>query len=286
MTDGDGLHEDMRYSPPQPGFRSDPLALDEGTAERLLAGGLDPADAPPQYMRAAMVLRAIAAPPSSEELADEAAAIARLVAVARSSPHRAARRRPPVLTKFIAVKLAAAAIAALSLAGVAGAATGTLPAPAQRVAHRMLGAVPSPDDHASTTHGPGQGDHRPTGPDATGAAKAGLCRAWQAGQGGQNGGKEESTAFKALAAAAGGSDKIADYCKDVTAGNGQKGSGVGNGAPPSTLPEQSQGHGAGQGAGNGQGQGSGGGNGDANGQGQGQGQGQGSPPPSQPHPND
>jgi hypothetical protein len=287
MTSGDGLHDDMRYHPSQPGFRSDPLTLDEGTAERLLAGGLDPADAPPAYMRAAMVLEAIAAPPSPEELADEAAAVARLAAVARSSPHRAARRRQPVLTKLLSGKLAAAAaIAAVSLAGVAGAATGTLPDPAQRVAHRMLGAagVPSPDDHASNAQGSAQGDHSPKGPDATGAAKDGLCRAWQAGQGGEHGAKNDATAFKALAAAAGGSDKIAAYCKDTTASKGHSGGAAGNGTPPSTIPEQAQGQGAGAGAGTGQGQGSGGDNG--NGQGQGEGQGQGSPPSSTPRSND
>ncbi len=259
MTDGDGLHDEMRHLSPLPDFRSDPLALDEGTAERLLAGGLDPADAPPAYMRAAVVLEAIAAPPSSDELADEAAAVAALAAVARSSPHRAARRRPTVFTKVLSVKLAAAAaIAALSVAGVAGAATGTLPDPAQRVAHRMLGAagVPSPDDHASKAsngggaHSADKADHSPTGPDATGAAKEGLCRAWQSGQGGENGAKNDSTAFKALAAAAGGSDKIAAFCKDVTAGNGQKGA-ASSATPPSTVPEQAQGH-ATPGAGNGQ----------------------------------
>lgn len=283
MTGGDGLHDDMRHLPPRPDFRSDPLALDEGTAERLLAGGLDPADAPPAYMRAAMVLEAVAAPPSSEELADEAAAVAWLAAVARSSPHRAARRRPPVLTKFIGAKLAAAAVvAAVSLAGVAGA-TGTLPAPAQRVAHKMLGAagVPAPDDHAPATHGSNSGDHSPTGPDATGAAKDGLCRAWQSGQGGENGGKADSTAFKALAAAAGGSDRIAAFCKDSLEGHGNQGGGAGKKVPPSTVPEQA--HGGGQSGDHGQGSGGGSSNGDDNGKGQEQGQGQGSAPPSQPH---
>jgi hypothetical protein len=277
MTDGDGLHDEMRHLSPLPDFRSDPLALDQGTAERLLAGGLDPADAPPAYTRAAMVLEAITAPPSSEELADEAAAVAALAAVARSSPHRAARRRPTVFSKVLSVKLAAAAaIAALSVAGVAGAATGTLPDPAQRVAHRMLGAagVPSPDDHASQAgnggaHDADKADHSPTGPDATGAAKDGLCRAWQSGQGGENGAKNDSTAFKALAAAAGGSDKIAAYCKDATADNGQQGGAAGKGStPPSTVPEQAEGHDATHGAGNGQAP-------DSTGA---RGQGQGSPP--------
>lgn len=285
MTDGDGLNDDMRHLPPRPDFRSDPLALDEGTAERLLAGGLDPADAPPAYVRAAMVLEAVAAPPSSEELADEAAAVAWLAAVARSSPHRAARRRPPVLTKLISAKLAAAAaVAAVSLAGVAGA-TGTLPDPAQRVAHQVLGAagVPAPDDHAPATHGSSRGDHNsPTGPDATGAAKDGLCRAWQSGQGGENGGKADSTAFKALADAAGGSDNIAAYCKDSLENHGRQGGGASKNVPPSTVPEQAEGHGGGQADDHGQGSGGGSSNGDDNGKGQGQGQG--SPPSSQPHP--
>lgn len=275
MTNDDGLYDEMRYLRPQPDrFRSDPLALDEGTAERLLAGGLDPADAPPAYRRTAAVLVAVAAPPSPDELAGEAQAVAALGAVARSIPHRAARRRPTVLTKVLSVKMAtAAAVALLSLAGVAGAATGTLPGPAQRAAHRMLGAagVPSPDDHASAAHGTDKGsgsaDHSPTGPDPTGAAKDGLCRAWQAGQGGEHGSKNDATAFKALAAAAGGADKIAAYCHDTSTAHGQA-------SPPSTVPEQGQAHAGDPGAGNGQGQAT---DPDA---GHGQGSGQGTTPPS------
>jgi len=254
VRDGDGLHDEMRYPRPQPGFRFDPLALDEGTAERMLAGGLDPADAPPAYMRTAMVLEAIAAPPSSDELADEAATVATLAAAARSFPHPAARRRPTVLTKLLTAKMAAAAaIAALSVGGVAAAATGTLPDSAQRVAHQVLGAagVPAPDDHGDAAADASKAGRSATGPDATGAAKDGLCRAWQAGQGGEQGGKNDSTAFKALAAAAGGSDKVADYCKDVSANSG-KGDAANSGAPPSTVPEQAQGRGADPGAGSGQ----------------------------------
>jgi hypothetical protein len=259
MTNDNGLYDEMRYLRPQlDRFRSDPLALDEGTAERLLAGGLDPADAPPAYWRTAAVLAAVAAPPSPDELAGEAQAVAALGAVARSIPHRAARRRPTVLTKVLSVKVAtAAAVALLSLAGVAGAATGTLPDPAQRAAHRMLGAagVPSPNDHASahgtdpTARGSGSADHSPTGPDATGAAKDGLCRAWQAGQGGEHGKKDDATAFKALATAAGGADKIAAYCAGTSTANGH-----GQASPPSTVPAQGQAHADNHGAGNGQSQ--------------------------------
>jgi hypothetical protein len=271
MTGDDGLYDEMRHLPPGPDhFRSDPLALDEGTAERLLAGSLDPADAPPAYRRVAAVLAAVSAEPGPEELAGEARAVRSLAKVARSVPNGAPSRRSPVLSKFLTLKAAtAAAIASMVLAGVAGAATGNLPDTAQRVAHR-LGA---PDAHSSaTTHDAnshaseaastrGTGAQGPTGPDATGPAKQGLCQAWQSGEGGENGKKGDSTAFKALAAAAGGADKVADFCKDVTPGESRAQS-----SPSSTTPERgdsgdhSQGSGTGaptpgSGADNGQGQG-------------------------------
>jgi hypothetical protein len=163
-----------------------------------------------------------------------------------------------VLSKFLTLKAAmVAATASLVLAGVAGAATGNLPEPAQRVAHQMLGAASShsQDDHASGTNGHSSTSHAtgaqstagPTGPDATGAAKEGLCQAWMSGQGGENGKKDDSTAFKALAAAAGGADKVADFCKDVK----PAGADHGQSTPPSTTPEQSHG-GASQGGSDGQ----------------------------------
>jgi hypothetical protein len=288
MTGEDGLQDEMRHLRPPTDFASDPLALDEGTAERLLAGQLHPADAPPEYLRAAMVLAAAAAPPSPDELAGERQAVAAFSAVARSIPHRAAPRRQTVLTRFVSFKLAAAAvIAALSVASVAGAATGTLPDAAQRVAHQMLGAagVPGPDDHAGgapSDNSSAKSDHSTNGPDATGAAKQGLCRAWASGQGGEHGKKEDATAFKALADAAGGADRIAEYCADVTSTTGAPGQEGQSATPPSTDPERGQGQGSGQGGGqdNGTGQGSGAG------QGSGQGSGIGTPPSTIPGPRD
>jgi hypothetical protein len=231
MTDGDGMYDEMRHLPPGPDrFRSDPLALDEGTAERLLAGSMDPADAPPAYRRVAVVLAAASAKPGPEELASTARAVRSLAKVARSTPHRAPSRRSPVLSRFVNLKLATAAtLGSLLIAGVAGAATGHLPAPAERVAQHMLGTDKSHSQDeqangANTSQGPqGTAGHNPTGPDASGPAKDGLCRAWQSGQGGENGMKNDSTAFKALAAAAGGADKIAEFCKDVTKGNDDHG---------------------------------------------------------------
>jgi hypothetical protein len=91
----------------------------------------------------------------------------------------------------------------------------------------------------------GHGRGSAVGPDATGAARAGLCRAWQAGQGTDHGRRTDSVAFQALAAAAGGADKVAAYCKDVTAGAGSDGQGQASppsvSAPPTTVSPPSSG---------------------------------------------
>ena len=77
-----------------------------------------------------------------------------------------------------------------------------------------------------------QGRDSAVGPDATGAARAGLCQAWQAGQGAEHGRREDSVAFQALVDAAGGADKVAAYCEDVLAGHAGA-HGQGQGLPPS-----------------------------------------------------
>jgi hypothetical protein len=265
MNDDDALPFEMRQLLGPRG--STPPSLDDDTADRLLAGRLDPADAPPGYAGVAKVLAAAAAPATTDELAGEPAAVARFAAMARSgSPTRTTSRRANVPSRFLTVKTAAAVLAAvLSIGGVA-AATGVFPGPAQPAAgHRPDspggGAATAPGQrNAATTstaatqaatgeHGSGTA----TGPDASGPAKDGLCRAWQAGQGGQNGKRLSSTAFRALAAAAGGADKIAAYCQATTpadpASTGQghsspptsntppaggSGNGNGNGGPPTT----------------------------------------------------
>jgi hypothetical protein len=73
------------------------------------------------------------------------------------------------------------------------------------------------------------------GPDAAAAARAGLCQAWQAGQGADSGRRADSVAFQALAAAAGGAENIAGYCADVTAGS-TGAHGQGQASPPSLSP--------------------------------------------------
>jgi hypothetical protein len=139
-----------------------------------------------------------------------------------------------VVAKLLTLKAAAAALGVLATGGVATAATGNLPAPAQQAAHVVLGGagVPAPAGATVTTRS------HPAGPAAAGSAAAGpaaqgLCRAWSAGQGGQRGSKLDAPAFAALVKAAGGSDQVADYCAQVTA---SRPGGAGQGAPPSSLP--------------------------------------------------
>src|SRR5205823_4240027 len=112
---------------------------------------------------------------------------------------------------------AVAAAAAAALGGVAAAAyTGTLPAPAQQFAHGVIGA-PSPS--ASPGRRPGTPQATPArtgagGPDATGPAAFGLCTAYAHAKA-HGTASQKATAFRNLAAAAGGAAKIAAYCTTV-----------------------------------------------------------------------
>ena len=167
-------------------------------------------------------------------------------------------------SKFLRVKTAAVAGLALLSIGGAAAAAGLAPASAERAAtpasprtpdgqvghaqgeaatliHRPEGAAAA---RSSTSDKPG--DHA-TGPDASGAARHGLCQAWLAGQGDEHGKREDSTAFQALAAAAGGADRVPAYCQadaDASAAHGQP---PGKPAAPTTGPPEDPGQGHGQG---------------------------------------
>jgi hypothetical protein len=158
---------------------------------------------------------------------------------------RSARRRPRLLTSLTAKAAAAAAVAATALGGVAAAAyTSTLPAPAQRFAHSVIGA-PSPQP----SHRPGtpQPSHRPgtpqatpartdaVGPDATGPAGFGLCTAYAHAKA-HGTASQKAVAFRNLAAAAGGAAKIAAYCTAVPHPGSSQPSQPASGAPPPPPP--------------------------------------------------
>jgi hypothetical protein len=262
MNDDDALPFEMRQRLGSRG--SSPPTLDHDTADRLLAGRLDPADAPPGYAAVVKVVNAATAPATTEDLAGEPEAVAQFVAMARSgSPTRASTtRRTGVPSRLLTVKAAAAVLAAaLSIGGVA-AATGVFPGPAKPPAghgpdspgggaatasgHSNAAATSTAATKAATgEHGSGTA----TGPDASGPAKDGLCRAWQAGQGGQNGKRLSSTAFRALAAAAGGADKIAAYCQATTTPADPASTGHEHSAPPTSNTPPAGGSGNGNGNG-------------------------------------
>jgi hypothetical protein len=254
MSDDGALGLDMH---PLLGFLEPaPPVADQDTLERLLDGRLDPAAAPAGYGGLARLLAAAAAPAAPQELAGEQLALATFAAELRSHPSTHIPRRTAVPRKIVTMKAAAAAlVAVLSIGGVAAAASGLLPGQASPVADQAgattaadtaahgLGkaAVANTDGTAQTGSADGQGRESAVGPDATAAARAGLCRAWQAGQGADHGQRAESVAFQALVDAAGGADKVAAYCKDIAAGSSTGAHGKGQSAPPSVSAPPSSG---------------------------------------------
>jgi hypothetical protein len=231
MRGNDALEADMRrpLEFPEAGLP----ATDQVLLERLLDGRLDPGSAPPGYRGLARLLAAATAPAAPEELADEQLALAAFTAVMRSHPPTLAPRRGAVPRKVSTIKAAAAAlVAVLSIGGVAAAASRLLPDQASPVADQApattgadaaapgLGKAAAANLGGSVNAGSADGEGRDpaVGPDATAAARAGLCRAWEAGKGADNGSRMDSVAFQALVDAAGGAAKVAAYCQDVAPG--------------------------------------------------------------------
>jgi hypothetical protein len=166
--------------------------------------------------------------------------------------------------------VAVAGLAALSFGGVAAASLA--PAASERAtkaaastaggqaafAHGEAATlVHAPDAAAAADRSASRSSDHATGPDASGAARHGLCQAWLAGQGDDHGRRADAPAFQALAAAAGGTDQVADYCEAdaaSSASDGKRpaappGSGQAKTAPPTTGPPASPGNGHGQGQG-------------------------------------
>jgi hypothetical protein len=176
-------------------------------------------------------------------------------------------------SKLLRVKTAAlAGLAALSIGGVATAATGLASLPAEQAATQVSPRAPggqaayAPGHAATMTRGQERAaatnrsiadepsDHA-AGPDVSGPAKKGLCQAWLAGQDGDHGRRADATAFEALAAAAGGIDQVPAYCQadpDASAAHGRQpatppSKAPSKASPPTTGPPESPGQGHGQG---------------------------------------
>jgi hypothetical protein len=261
MNGDDALEADMH--PLLRFLEAAPPDADRDTLERLLDGRLDPASVPPGCDGLVRLLAAATAPATPQELAGEQQTMASFAAVMRSTPPTLSPRRTAVPRKVFTIKAAAAAlVAVLSVGGIAAAATGHLPGQASPVADQAAATTAAAD---AAAHGLGkaavastggaaqagatdaQGRESAVGPDATAAARAGLCQAWQAGQGGDHGRRMDAVAFQALVAAAGGVGNIAAWCEDVAAGSSTGDHGQGQAspssvsAPPTTVSPPSSG---------------------------------------------
>jgi hypothetical protein len=233
-VNGDDAPGDEVHAPDR-----DPLALDQGTADRLLAGTLDPADAPPAYAEVARVLAAAAGPPQPGELAGEAEAVARFAAAAAAGTSRRRRR----------ARLAVASAAVLGLLTVGGVVSVTGGAPTagawlNRTVDAVVGHTRTADSHATiaptagstaTTTAGSARDGTPPGRVAGATPRRGtyperLCAAWQPGRGRNL----DAAALQALAATAGGADRIPAYCQALDRGqrNGDGGAQEDRPAPP------------------------------------------------------
>jgi hypothetical protein len=235
MAADDASSADMRRPA---GPDADPLALDEDTVERLLTGDLPPDQAPSGYAEVARLLVAAVAAPSPGELAGQAAVLAELRAVTRARPAATTTPRPAATARRrrrtgLAVVVVAGALAA---GGVAGAATGHLPGQVREAARTIL-ATGGGEPPASTRTGPrpapvtgtsgaaregsrsGGATGGRLGPVGAGPVASpdleGLCQAFRAGNGAEQGGRLDAASFGVLARAAGGEDKVAAFCEAI-----------------------------------------------------------------------
>jgi hypothetical protein len=140
-----------------------------------------------------------------------------------------------LLASLLSARAAAAAVVvALGLGGFATAAfVGKLPEPAQQFAHHAFGAPSAHGTHATGTHP--SATARPAGPDATGPAAFGLCNAWTHAKA-HGTGTQQAVAFRNLAAAAGGTGKVAAYCAAVPHPGAASSHGAHPNGPPAAHP--------------------------------------------------
>jgi hypothetical protein len=205
VTGGGASDGDMPIFPwPAP---SDVPSVGDAAFDALLAGELLPESAPGGLRPVAEAIAALSGPPLASELAGEARVLAAFRGeIGRSrEPVRSGRRRHPVLAWLLSARIAAAAAAgAVVLSGAAAAAyADVLPAPAQNLAHDMIGAPRvRPAAQPATPAAPAVAARR---------AAYGLCTAYAHvrthGRAGQ-----KAAAFRKLAAAAGGTANVTAYC--------------------------------------------------------------------------
>lgn len=195
------------------------------------------------------LLSLAAGPVQPDELRGREAALAAFRNPPAAVPAPARRPIWSVVSRALVVKLLAG-LGVLMLGGAAVAAsTGHLPAEVQHGAHNLLSplGVPVPDSSAASAagHAPGTRPSTPGPTPAPGASSGttttvNLCQAWYAEKKDNPGKKMDPAARQALAQAAGGTDRIPDYCATVLGPGGTDSTPAPTPAPsqsPATTPK-------------------------------------------------
>ncbi|MBP2329173.1 hypothetical protein JOF56_009558 [Kibdelosporangium banguiense] len=209
--------------------------IDRHTAEHLLRG--EPVRARAAGSDALRELLAAASAPAQEgELAGEQAVLAAFRAARLASVPQLRRRSMLIktaLAKLLTVKVAAIAVTAVATGGVTvAAATGNLPTqhgdsptvpPLGTVSVTSTSSVASsgaPD--AADPNAPGKnaadnnsGDKNAGNSGSPSPSLVGLCQAYTAGAGAEQGKALDNPAFTVLITTAGGKDKVSVYCTDL-----------------------------------------------------------------------
>jgi len=202
----------------------DKIPLDRQTADRLLAGTLDPDDAPPGWARVASLLQAAAGPVDPVGFPHDESTVAAMVTelTERSPASGGVGSRPGSRrSRWWRAKLVAVAVGCTLVATTGLAFAGALPAPAQDAVSTVLAkiGISVPRHNA------------PAGPEVPGPSLNGLCQASDSGQGGTHGNRDDAVPFQNLQGGAG------DLCSTATPGNaGGNGNAPGQGKHGPAVP--------------------------------------------------
>ncbi|MBP2329171.1 hypothetical protein JOF56_009556 [Kibdelosporangium banguiense] len=214
--------------------------IDRHTAEHLLRGGSVQTQAGGSGALSDL-LAAAAAPARESELAGEQAVLAAFRAARLASVPQLRRRSMLIktaLAKLLTLKVAATAVTAVATGGITvAAATGNLPtqhgdsstAPPMSTVSSTTGPVtptPSidpgqtPDTADKNTNGKNAADNNSGDKNAGNSGSpspslVGLCQAYTAGAGAEQGKALDNPAFTVLITTAGGKDKVSVYCTDL-----------------------------------------------------------------------
>jgi hypothetical protein len=216
------------------------LQLDPGTIDRLLAGDVEPDDAPPGYSKVARVLQAATAR-HGDELAHEASHVAIAMELVRQPASTPSDRRSRKMSRIHRLKVGGLVVVGALVGSTGLAAAGVLPDAAQdavsNVFDRVGITIPASGDHPATSGE--EISQLATTTDSTGvdkgaeissAASGGMSRAGQHGSVAAANGAEHPDAAPVPTPNEGGTG-TADVASDGTSEAGT-----------STADEESAGH--------------------------------------------